>query len=60
MTIYKTIGIGYYDTVIAPCITESVKIVTAQYTAEDLGLQPQPDGRADRGGPVQKAGGLQY
>ena len=36
MTIYKTIGIGYYDTVIAPCITESVKIVTAQYTAEDL------------------------
>ena len=32
MTIYKTIGIGYYDT----------------------------DGLTDRGGPVQKAGGLQY
>lgn len=36
MTIYKTIGTGYYDTVIAPCITESVKIVTAKYTAEQL------------------------
>ena len=36
VTIYKTIGIGYSETVIAPCITESVKIVTAQYTAEDL------------------------
>ena len=24
MSIYKTFGIGYYDTVIAPCITESV------------------------------------
>ena len=30
MTIYKTIGIGYYDTVIAPYITESVKLDTAQ------------------------------
>ena len=36
MTIYKTIGTGYYDTVIAPCITESVKIVTARYNAESL------------------------
>lgn len=36
MTIYKTIGTGYFDTVIAPCITESVKIVTAQYSAEAL------------------------
>lgn len=36
MTIYKTIGTGYYDTVIAPCITESVKIVAAQYSAEAL------------------------
>ncbi len=36
MTIYKTIGTGYYDTVIAPCITESVKIVTARYNAEAL------------------------
>ena len=36
MTIYKTIGTGYFNTVIAPCITESVKIVTAQYSAEAL------------------------
>ena len=36
MTIYKTIGIDYYNTVIAPCITESVKIVTARYNAEEL------------------------
>ena len=36
MTIYKTIGTGYFDTVIAPCITESVKIVTAKYSAEAL------------------------
>lgn len=36
MTIYKTIGETYYDTVIAPCVTESVKIVTAKYSAEEL------------------------
>lgn len=36
MTIYKTIGTDYYNTVIAPCITESVKIVTAKYNAEAL------------------------
>ena len=36
MTIYKTIGTGYFNTVIAPCITESVKIVTARYSAEAL------------------------
>lgn len=36
MTIYKTIGTDYYNTVIAPCITESVKIVTARYNAEEL------------------------
>lgn len=36
MTIYKTIGTDYYNTVIAPCITEAVKIVTAQYNAESL------------------------
>ena len=36
MTIYKTIGTDYYNTVIAPCITESVKIVTARYNAEAL------------------------
>ncbi len=36
MTIYKTIGTDYFNTVISPCITESVKIVTAQYNAEAL------------------------
>lgn len=36
MTIYKTIGETYYDTVIAPCVTESVKIVSAKYSAEEL------------------------
>ena len=36
MTIYRTIGIDYYDTVILPCITECVKVVTAHYTAEQL------------------------
>ena len=36
MTIYKTIGTEYFHTVISPCITESVKIVTAQYNAEAL------------------------
>ena len=36
MTIYKTIGTDYYNTAISPCITESVKIVTARYDAEEL------------------------
>lgn len=36
MTIYKTIGTTYYDTVIMPSIIEAVKEVTAQYTAENL------------------------
>ncbi len=36
MTIYKTIGTDYYNTAISPCITESVKIVTARYNAEAL------------------------
>ncbi len=36
MTIYKTIGTDYYNTVISPCITEAVKIVTARYNAEEL------------------------
>lgn len=36
MTIYKTIGTDYYNTVIAPCITEAVKTVTARYNAEEL------------------------
>ena len=35
-TIYRTIGEDYYQTVIVPCITESVKVVTARYTAEQL------------------------
>ena len=35
-TIYRTIGESYYQTVIEPCITESVKVVTARYNAEDL------------------------
>ena len=34
--IYRTIGVDYYNTVIQPCITESVKVVTARYTAEQL------------------------
>ena len=36
MTIYKTIGKSYYDSVISPNIAESVKVVSARYTAEDL------------------------
>lgn len=34
--IYKTIGKNYYDTVIAPNVMESVKVVTAKYSAEEL------------------------
>lgn len=34
--IYKTIGKDYYNTVITPCILESLKTITAQYTAENL------------------------
>ena len=36
MTIYSTIGTDYYNTVIAPAIAESVKIVTARYNAEEI------------------------
>lgn len=36
MTLYSTVGVNYYDTVIAPNIAESVKVATARYTAEDL------------------------
>lgn len=36
MNIYKTIGKNYFDTAVAPIITESVKTVAARYTAEDL------------------------
>ena len=35
-TIYKTIGTGYYNTVITPRIQEAVKSVMAKYTAEEL------------------------
>ena len=35
-TIYRTIGEDYYQTVILPCITESVKVATAHYSAEQL------------------------
>lgn len=34
--IYKNVGTAYYDTVIVPNIAEAVKVVTAQYTAEQL------------------------
>lgn len=34
--IYKNIGIDYYNTVIIPCITESTKVITAKYSAEEL------------------------
>lgn len=34
--IYKTIGTDYYDTVITPNVAESVKTITAHYTAEAL------------------------
>ena len=36
MTIYSTIGKDYYDKVITPTVMESVKVVAARYTAEDL------------------------
>ena len=34
--IYKTVGRDYYDTVITPSVSESVKTVMAHYTAEEL------------------------
>lgn len=36
MNIYKTMGRGYYDTIIAPNAIEAVKEITAKYTAENL------------------------
>ena len=36
MTLYRTVGTSYYDTVIAPNVAEAVKVCTARYTAEDL------------------------
>ena len=35
-TIYKTIGVSYFDTVIAPRMQEAVKSVIAKYNAENL------------------------
>ena len=34
--IYRNIGTDYYETVIVPCVTESTKVITAKYSAEDL------------------------
>lgn len=34
--IYKTVGVKYYDTVITPNVSESVKTIMARYTAEEL------------------------
>lgn len=36
MNIYKTVGKSYYDVVIAPNVIETVKEITALYTAENL------------------------
>ena len=36
MTLYSTVGVAYYDTLVAPNIAESVKVATARYTAEEL------------------------
>lgn len=36
MTIYRTIGKNYFDTVISPNVSEAVKTATARYTAEGL------------------------
>jgi regulator of protease activity HflC (stomatin/prohibitin superfamily) len=35
-TLYKTIGLQYQDRIMAPAIEETVKAVTARYTAEEL------------------------
>lgn len=36
MTIYSTVGVNYYDTVVQPAVLEAVKVSTAKYTAEAL------------------------
>lgn len=36
MKLYSTVGVSYYDTVVAPNIAEAVKVATARYTAEEL------------------------
>lgn len=35
-TLFKTIGLEYQDRIMAPAIEETVKAITAQYTAEEL------------------------
>lgn len=35
-TIYRNIGQDYYNTVVTPCIQESLKTIAAQYSAENL------------------------
>ena len=40
-TLYKTVGRSYEDVIIVPAIQESVKAVTAQYSAEELITQRQ-------------------
>ena len=40
-TLYKTVGRSYEDIIIVPAIQESVKAVTAQYSAEELITQRQ-------------------
>lgn len=36
MTIYSTVGVSYYETVVQPATLEAVKVATAKYTAEAL------------------------
>ena len=36
MRVYRNVGKKYYDTLIAPTVSESVKSVVAKYTAEEL------------------------
>ena len=36
MTLYSSVGVAYYDTVVSPNIAEAVKVATARYTAEEL------------------------
>ena len=36
MTLYSTVGVAYYSTVVSPNIAEAVKVATARYTAEEL------------------------
>ena len=42
--LYKTVGVNYESIVVAPAIQESIKAVTAQYTAEDLIVKRQEVG----------------